>query len=481
MKVAIRSFLTYALMPFGTALSLATVPAARADEAGAAAAFEAAKGNSARLRVFLQAMPKGGDLHNHLSGTPYAEDYLKVAADKGLCADAAGTALTAPPCPTERTIEVLAEKDPFAFARLVDGLSTRGFQKGVGAGSISGHDQFFRSFGRFEPAFGADVARWLAVARRNAARDHVSYLELMHDPKPLVDYTMEAGDEVVTVDQIGAIYKREAPGLAAVIKQGMAEMDQTEAQASRDLGCGAKAKAVGAACDVTVRYLGFAWRGVAPARAFRSLLAAFALADADPRFVGVNIVMPEDDPVALRDYDLHMAMFRFLAARYPKVRISMHAGELALGLVPPDDLRDHIAEAVASGAQRIGHGTAIAYEDDAEATLARMARDHVAVEVNLTSNAVILGVAGGTHPFQLYRSHGVPVVLSTDDAGVLRSDLTNEYQRAVTEQGMGYADLKTLARASIEYAFIADNEKARLATDLEAQFNRFESSFGSAP
>jgi len=30
-------------------------------------------------------MPKGGDLHNHLSGAIYAERYIEWAAEKGLC------------------------------------------------------------------------------------------------------------------------------------------------------------------------------------------------------------------------------------------------------------------------------------------------------------------------------------------------------------------------------------------------------------
>src|SRR3546814_16062555 len=98
-----------------------------------------------------------------------------------------------------------------------------------------------------------------------------------------------------------------------------------------------------------------------------------------------------------------MAMFRFLEGKYPDVKVSMHAGELALGLVPPEDLADHIARAVASGARRIGHGTDIAYEDKAPETLARMAREGIAAEINLTSNAVILGVKGREHPLALYR------------------------------------------------------------------------------
>jgi len=48
----------------------------------------------------------------------------------------------------------------------------------------------------------------------------------------------------------------------------------------------------------------------------------------------------------------------------------------------------------------------------------------------------------------------VPVVLSTDDEGVSRIDMTNEYLRAATEHGLRYADLKAMARDSLEYAFL---------------------------
>ncbi|TNY08220.1 adenosine deaminase, partial [Escherichia coli] len=86
-----------------------------------------------------------------------------------------------------------------------------------------------------------------------------------------------------------------------------------------------------------------------------------------------------------------------------------------------------------AGANRIGHGVSIAYEPEARDLMRRMARDGIAVEINLTSNAAILGVKGRDHPLALYRSEGVPVVLSTDDQGVSRSDMTNEYMRAVRE------------------------------------------------
>jgi adenosine deaminase len=497
-----------AVLPFLAAIGLCCSAVAHADaasESAAAKLFDDLSGNAAQLRVFLQAMPKGGDLHNHLGGTPYAEDYLELAAQSGLCVDAAGLAVVPPPCPAERAIATMAEREPFAFARLINSLSTRGVQRGVGANEASGHTQFFSSFERVGPAYAADIGRWIAVARSSAARDKVSYVELMHNPRAIVEYAFAAKDEPTDETRLAAIYEREIGGIAPLLDKAIAELDRDEAASAKRLGCGtAKADP---ACEVAIHYLTFAWRGVPLAQAFRSLIAGFALAAKDPRFVGINIVQPEDDPIALRDYDLHMAMFRFLEAKYPAVPVTMHAGELTLGLVRPHDLRDHIAKAVASGARRIGHGTDIAFEDDATATMATMARQGIAVEVNLSSAAVILGVKGGDHPLHLYRSMGVPMVLSTDDMGVLRSDMTHEYQRAASEQGLRYRDLKALARASLEYSFIpgaslwhdrtigtatrpcaaaltdpacvrftASSEKARLQADLESRFDRFEHS-----
>ena len=245
-----------------------------------------------------------------------------------------------------------------------------------------------------------------------------------------------------------------APAIPALLTSARAETDAMEAEAVRRLGC-----VVGQAeapCRVSVRYQAFALRTGPPAAVFGQLALAFALVEADPRYVGVNLVAPEDDPVALADYDLHMAMLRYFANRHPGVSMAPHAGELALGLVPPGAMRDHIAKAIAiPGVRRIGHGVDIAHEADAASVLARMATAHIAVEINLTSNDVILGVKGPEHPLALYRAAGVPFVLSTDDQGVSRTDMSREYERAVEEQGLRYADLKAAARASLEYAFLS--------------------------
>jgi adenosine deaminase len=174
--------------------------------------------------------------------------------------------------------------------------------------------------------------------------------------------------------------------------------------------------------------------------------------------------------------------------------------------VPPEGLRFHIREAIDIGhAERIGHGVDIMYETGAVELLEEMRAKRIAVEINLTSNDLILGVKGLDHPFPVYRKYGAPVVISTDDEGVSRSHLTQEYQRAVLTYGLSYADLKQIVRNSLEYsflsgesywsegayrspvqacaagltskscaAFLAGSEKATAQADLERRFREFE-------
>jgi hypothetical protein len=207
-----------------------------------------------------------------------------------------------------------------------------------------------------------------------------------------------------------------------------------------------------------------------------------------------------------------MEMIDYLHKQYPKVHITLHAGELWQGLVPPEGLRFHVRESLEIGhAERIGHGVDVMYEKDPWQLLQEMADRNVMVEICLTSNAVILGVSGKQHPLSEYIRAGVPVALATDDEGVARSDMTHEYLRAAADQKLGYLQLKKMARTSLEHAFLpgaslwrdgknfvmvkqcaADvpsakapspacqavldtSDKARLQWKLERQFRDFES------
>lgn len=421
-------------------------PAAEAD---AAHYLDAVRDKPPLLLAFLRRFPKGGDLHNHLSGAVYAESLIAWAGESGLCIERTTFKLGPGPCGGDRPAVAQAVKDPGFYNATIDAFSMRDF---VPAAGKSGHDHFFATFGKFGPATAGRTGDMLAEAVSLAAADSASYVELMLSPG--MAEARQLGAAAGWDDDLARLEARlDRAGMARIVAMARASLDQAEARMRLLLGCGMPAARPG--CQVTVRYLAQVIRIFPPEQVFAQAVLANELALSDPRVVGFNLVGPEDDRAALADYDRQMRMLGYLARRHPSVKLSLHAGELALGLVPPEALRFHIRRAVeVAGARRIGHGVDIMEEDEPLQLLAEMARRRVLVEINLTSNDVILGVKGDRHPFPVYRQFGVPVAISTDDEGVSRIDLTHEFLRAVRSYHLAYADLKTLARNSLEYSFL---------------------------
>ena len=411
-------------------------------------------GSPPALRVLLQPMPKGGDLHNHLDGSVYAEDYLKWASEDGFCVDKVSHALTPPPCAaTQIEARDLVTRHPKFYQDTIDALSMRNWYPGSGTGEASGHDHTFATFARFIPVGARHLADMMIATRLIAAGDHVNYIEQMTDPQGAFSPELFADDVAFYAADLSKSFDAVAPKLPALQAAARAEYDAAEATVRDRLGCAAPAPP--AACAVKVHYLFYVVRTLPPKLVFAQIALGFALAATDPRFVGVDLVAPEDDPVSLRDFELQMRMFRFFKTCFPGVTLSLHAGELALGLVPPTELGFHIRDTVEiAGARRIGHGYSIPYERDSAGLLAEMAAKKIAVEINLTSNDITPGIKGAEHPLAMYRAAGVPVTLSADDEGVFRIDLTHEYVRAVTEQHLGYLALKDIARNGLEYSFL---------------------------
>lgn len=444
--------------------------AASSPEEATERAFAAVSGDSARLYTFLKAMPKGGDLHSHLFGAIYAESFLSWAGEDGLCVVMATLTLVPPPC------DAAAGRPPVAEAlrgagmhdRLVDAFSARNYHPATEVG----RDRFFAPFARFGAASARRTGDMLAEVAARAAAGQVRYLELMHTAGG--GRVAALGSAVGWDDDFGRMRQRLLDaGLADTLAVTLREVDADEARRDALLGCG-KPDA-GAGCAVTERYLYQVLRAVPREMVFTQILAGFELARRDRRFVGFNLVQAEDDPVAMRDYSLHMRMIAFLRELYPDVPITLHAGELAPGLVPPEGLRFHIREAVGvAGARRVGHGVDILYEEDPDAVLRLMAQRRVLVEINLTSNDSILGVKGARHPLRTFLQYGVPLAITTDDYGVARSSHTLEWLKAVQEHGLEYLTMKRMVRNSIDYAFVDAQTKARLKQGLENAFHQFE-------
>jgi hypothetical protein len=265
-----------------------------------------------------------------------------------------------------------------------------------------------------------------------------------------------------------------AASFGDVVTAATRTLDEAEARRRDLLRCATPRADPG--CRVTLRYISQVARSSAPQVVFAQMLAGFEIATHEPRLVALNLVQPEDAPIAVRDFSLHMQMLDYLHQQYPRVSITLHAGELADGLVPPEALRFHISESVRVGhALRIGHGVGVMSEDGALALMKEMAAKRILVEIALSSNDMILGIKGPRHPLQTYLKFGVPVALVTDDAGVARSALTLEFRKAVEEQGVDYPTLKGMARNSLEFSFSDAATKTRLRADLDTALRAFES------
>ena len=433
--------------------------------------FESVRNQPSLLMDFLKQMPKGGDLHNHLSGAVYAESFVKWAVQDGLCIDRANSAFVAPPCDAkDRPPASTAYQDQALYNQLLDAFSMRGWFPA----RESGHHHFFATFGKFGPSTNGHTVDMLAEVRSRAAADHLQYLELM--------FTPDGGAAAGLGRQLGwnddFAKMRDgllAGGLEKVFTDTSKGLDQLEAAENQAMHCGQPSADPG--CGVQARYLYQVLRGIPKEMVFAQMLTGFELASRDPRVVGLNMVMAEDWYVPIHDFNLHMQMMAFLHKLYPNVHITLHAGELTPQLAAPEEQFHIRASVEIAHAQRIGHGVDVMHEPNPMELLKKMAHDGILVEVCLTSNDVILGVSGAQHPLPIYLKFGVPVALATDDEGVSRSNMTQEYQRAVETYHLRYADIKKMARASIAYSFLPAADKAQMKATLENAFRDFEKRF----
>jgi hypothetical protein len=128
--------------------------------------------------AFLRGMPKGGDLHVHLSGALYAENLIDYAVSDNLCVDRTTSILIAPPCDdscekyTSKPAIRCAYADHVLYNSIVDAWSMRNWEPG----EASGHDHFFSTFDKFSLATHNHTGDAFAEVASRAAEDHLQYL-----------------------------------------------------------------------------------------------------------------------------------------------------------------------------------------------------------------------------------------------------------------------------------------------------------------
>lgn len=466
--------------------------------------FDKIKTNPNALYAFLKVMPKGGELHYHLSGGAYPETMLALAAQGDYCLDKETLTISK----TDRCLGVKASKltqQPSLYAQTLRAWSMKAFVPG----QESGHDHFFASFYKFNPIVDGYRPELLAEIMQRAASQHELYLEIMISADDSRSTTFAS--QAITPANFASLKQQllANPAFQINIQHTADEATRILQQARQILGCD-KAP-LQEVCRLTIKFQYHILREQPLEKVFAQALNGFAAASRSKDIFGVNLVQAEDGIISLRDYHKQMQIFNFLHQAYPNVHIALHAGELAPAAVMPEDLRFHISDAITTGhAERIGHGVDIAFENNAEELLEDMAKKQIAVEVNLTSNKEILNISGKRHPLTYYLAHKVPIVLSTDDEGILRTDLTRQYVDAVLNHGINYPTLKMINRNALTYSFlpgkslwadaakdepvsackdlnspsclqfVSENEKAQLQRQLEKKLAAFEKSYATS-
>ena len=444
--------------------------------------LEKIRNNEALSTAFFQQMPKGGDLHHHFSGSIYAEPLLEraIAEDFYLNLETMEVSKTKPEKGNWQTFSSLKKEGKLDHyqQQVMQTWSAKDYN-----GSVPSDDLFFDSFQKFEPTIKGHFAEGMLELKKRALAENVSYIETQLSTIPCdMNVSDLAGfnsklrqaatqkDEKATLKLLDELYKsleqKEAKKYAVDFNTNFI------AKLHKDLKIDDE--------RFTMRYQNFVLRFMDPVDLFKNMTIAFISANSSKLVAGVNIVSPEHGENSMKDYWLHMVMFKYCNSKFPAVKYTLHAGELTLGLVQPEDLTWHINDAIyIAGANRIGHGVDIAYEANSYDLLRNMAKNNIPIEINLTSNEFILKVKENRHPFTLYKEFNVPIVISTDDAGILRTNMTEQYVLlAKRYKDVSYATIKQYVYNSINYSFIQDDSvKKQLLKDLDARFKTFEDKF----
>ena len=440
--------------------------------------FEKIKGDNYKLELFFKKMPKGGDIHHHAIGTPYAEEYIKNAINDSCYINTKTYQLyfdqrqaLVEKDSSAVLINTLLTNNPSEKDSIINNWSTRDYIKR----NKDGHDLFFSTFTKFKPAFVGHESELLSEICKRASNDNISYIETMIRVSNLQDSVSKLTipkkaawnfDNREIEIKLNALYEYLIENdISKWAKVNADSLDNYYNRTNRH--------------NVNLRFQTYGVRVSSnQPKIFGHLLLAFETAALTDNLMGVNFVAPEDNFNALKNYKVHMEMFKFLSSKYPKINISLHSGEIVLGKgsVKETDLKHHINDALkTANATRIGHGVDLIKEDNFLSILDFMKKNNCAVEINLESNEVILESNIKNHPIKEYLKHNIPICISTDDEGVLRTNLTNQYILLLKYvPQIKYSEIKNIVYNSINYSFLNDLEKPKVLAELKGEFESFE-------
>ncbi|GEA11365.1 adenosine deaminase [Alteromonas sp. KUL49] len=405
------------------------------------------------MHSFLVAMPKGGDLHHHLSGAGLSEWWFELASDpnknggyhyytkvsfshcEGYGSNEFG------PTPqymmfhtvSGHTWDALSDCQKSEYKRL-DRLTAEqiaAFQNSIRLDKPhEGRDEFFERHWRRLGEMTANPTLMANILLKNMqayAQENVQYLETQVN----LQRATHSDGTPYTPEEALAVYE-------ALLNSEEALETQVEVRFQYAL----------------LRFL---------PNAEQQLAWMYEFVDTQrQRYVGINMVGREDND---KGYPLRfLSTLREMRKRYPRIPLAIHAGE-------SDEPNYHVRDTLLIGADRIGHGFNTITDPE---TLLLMRNGPYLIESNLISNLLLEYVDNfNQHPFPEYLRLGIPVALSTDDRGMWDSTLSDEFFIAVTHFNLSWDELLILVKNSISYSFLSPSDKAKQLEALEKNMSDF--------
>lgn len=403
---------------------------------------------------FLHALPKGGDLHHHLTGSAFSEWWWELAIDPNLNGGYTYYTRTHLTLCDGLETDAYSPQSPFLLFRTIQASTYNALPDCQKAGytaltrlSASQKTSFLNSLRLDKASEGRDVffqQHWQRLNELTAnpyltgqlliknmqayAEENVSYFETQvnvhHMVKP--DGSAFSADEALSI-----------------LRQAINSEE-------------------GKATGVTVKFQYAILRFLPNAE--ETLKQVYQFVDAHRNiYVGINFVGREDND---KGHPLRfLPVLRELRHAYPKIPLAIHAGEV-------DEPNQHVRNTLLLGADRIGHGINTITDPD---TLLLMRNGPYLIEINLISNLLLEYVdTYQQHPFGEYLRLGIPVALSTDDRGMWDSTLTDEFYIAVTQFNLSWEELRMLAENAIAYSFLPAQEKQQHLAALKNKLDAFE-------
>ncbi|MDH4125748.1 MAG: adenosine deaminase [Gammaproteobacteria bacterium] len=410
-------------------------------------------GSVTDLYRVLYAMPKGGDLHNHLSGSNFSEWWYELA---------------------------LAEQQRgyqyYTKVRIENCVAYGSNEYGRAPYYL-----MFRTIMAFEyDALGDCEKREYKLLQNLSAEEKAGWLESLRLDKPYEGRDEFFGTHWPRMNALGwnpwiqaetlflNMQAFGAEGLSYLETQvsiaGFVNADGTPMPSEQAVDILRKRlqQADAVATGVTVRLQISILRFLPNAEDQLRFIYRY-VHDHSDLFVAVNMVGREDND---KGYPLRfLDTLRDLRRQYPGVNLSIHAGEV-------DEPNNHVRDTLLLGADRIGHGLNLITDDD---TMRLMRHGPYLVEINLISNLLLQYVSDyAQHPFPEYLRTGIPVALSTDDRGMWDSTMTDEFYVAVSEFNLGWDEIRILSRNSLQYSFAEPAVKQKLLQEFDQRMSRFE-------